>query len=130
MGIGTPPKTDRDWAIWRAYRVSGMRQMDIAKTANLVQERIGQIIVKADRKVREALIRSEGMPVSDEVRDATLGVEFVFTYECLLSDDDLHERSGSRTRTWNNLDRNKKKRGGPEYHPLDEHIYFRVKRED
>ena len=121
----------RNWAIWRAHRVSGIRPADIARDFGIHPTRIRQIIAQYDNLAEKMLNCSINLPVSDALRDGLLGVEFVFTHEVRLDADDdtwlwvnpapyyTHEwRDGKRTVT--------RKQGG---HAKDEHVVYRVARE-
>lgn len=70
----------RNWAIWRRYKGGGITLKQTGDEFGVGPERVRQIIAKLDRKVRKAL-NHEWNNVPDEVRDGTLGVEFVFRNE-------------------------------------------------
>ena len=70
----------RRWAIWRRYKGGGITLKQTGEEFGVGPERVRQIIAKLDRKVRKAL-NHEWNNVPDDVRDATLGVEFVFRNE-------------------------------------------------
>lgn len=70
----------RNWAIWRRYKAGGVTLKQVGDEFGVSPERVRQITIKCDRKVRGALNRNWDN-VSDEIRDATLGVEFVFRNE-------------------------------------------------
>ena len=78
----------RRWAIWRRYKGGGITLKRIGEEFGLSPERVRQIVKTLDRKVRNAL-NYKNRNVPDEVRDNTLGVEFVFTNEVALEIDDL-----------------------------------------
>ena len=70
----------RNWAIWRRYKAGGVTLKQVGDEFSISPERVRQIKIKSDRKVRKALNRNwDNVP--DEIRDATLGVEFVFRNE-------------------------------------------------
>lgn len=83
--MGGSRKPERDWAIWRAYRTGQASQPALTKQHGLSQGPVNQAVGKGDRLVRAAMGRSINLPVSEELREGTLGVEFVFTHEALLS---------------------------------------------
>lgn len=70
----------RRWAIWRRYKAGGVTLKKVGEEFGLSPERVRQMVVRCDRKVREAL-NNQSNNVPNEVRDATLGVEFVFRNE-------------------------------------------------
>lgn len=79
----------RNWAIWRRYKGGGVTLKQTGEEFGITTERVRQIIMKLDRKVRKAL-NNEWNNVPNEVRDATLGVEFVFRNEVTFDDwDDM-----------------------------------------
>lgn len=78
----------RNWAIWRAHRVSGANKHDIARDVGLHPSRVSMLIREYDELARQAISRSINLPAADAVRDGLLGVEFVFTHEARLDPDD------------------------------------------
>jgi hypothetical protein len=71
----------RKWAMWREYKAGGTTLEKVAKNFGITRERVRQSNAKCDRKLRTALnpgISRIWDNASDEIRDATLGVEFVF----------------------------------------------------
>jgi hypothetical protein len=101
---------DRNWAIWRRYKGGGVTLKGVGDEFGIGPERVRQIIIRLDRKVKKALNHGWNN-VPDEIREATLGVEFVFTNEMALDD----------RRGWDQLE--DKKCGSkylpplPEWHP-------------
>ena len=85
----------RRWAVWRRYRGGGITLKQTGEEFGLSPERVRQMVKKLDHKVRKAL-NYENRNVPDEVRDNTLGVEFVFTNEVALEVEDR--------RHWNRLE--------------------------
>lgn len=85
--------TKRRWGAWRRYKAGGITLREVGVELGVTPERIRQHVIKCDRKVRQALNR-EWNTVSDEIRDATLGVEFVFRNEVAIDD----------TRGWDQLE--------------------------
>lgn len=69
----------RRWAIWKR-RKTGATLKKVGEEFGLTPERVRQMVMKCDRKIRKAL-NHEWNNVPDEVRNATLGVEFVFRNE-------------------------------------------------
>ena len=100
----------RNWAIWRRYKAGGSTLKQVGDEFGIGPERVRQIVMRLDRKVKEALNHGWNN-VPDEIREATLGVEFVFTNEIALDDH----------RGWDQLE--DKKYGSkylpplPEWHP-------------
>jgi hypothetical protein len=75
---------NRNWAIWRRYKAGGATLKKVGNEFGLTPERVRQIVMKYDRKLRSVLnpgINKQWDNVSDEAREATLGVEFVFRNE-------------------------------------------------
>ena len=70
----------RNWAIWRRYKAGGVILKQVGDEFGIGPERVRQIIRRLDRKVKKAL-NHEWNNVPDEIREATLGVEFVFRNE-------------------------------------------------
>ena len=71
----------RKWAMWREYKAGGTTLDRVAKNFGVTRERVRQSNAKCDRKLRTALnpnMMNWWKNVPDEIRDATLGVEFVF----------------------------------------------------
>lgn len=90
----------RKWAMWRQYRAGGTTFREVGEAFGITQERVRQSVYKCDRLLRTALGRVIlAIPVVDEVREATLGVEFVFRNE--LSFTDYEDRKG-----WEQLEPN------------------------
>jgi hypothetical protein len=75
----------RNWAIWRRYKAGGSTLKQVGDEFGIGPERVRQIVMRLDRKVKKALNHGWNN-VPDEVREATLGVEFVFTNEIALDD--------------------------------------------
>jgi hypothetical protein len=72
---------NRSWAIWREYKAGGTTLEKVGKNFGITTERVRQVVRKYDRKLRDILnpgINKQWDNVSDKIRDATLGVEFVF----------------------------------------------------
>jgi hypothetical protein len=72
--------TQRNWAIWRRYKAGGVTLKQVGDEFGITTERVRQISIKCNRQVRKALNHNWNN-VPDEVRNATLGVEFVFRNE-------------------------------------------------
>ena len=74
----------RSWAVWRR-RKAGLTLQQVGNEFGLTPERVRQIVAKYDRKLRGTLTNHKYDLfldlVPDEIRDATLGVEFVFRNE-------------------------------------------------
>ena len=71
----------RNWAIWKRYKSGDVTLKKVGEEFGITAERIRGIVAKLDRKMRWVLNPGpdrEWSNVSDEIRDATLGVEFVF----------------------------------------------------
>jgi hypothetical protein len=80
---GSPPrKTERNWAIWRDRRAGGMLLKDIAASHGMSLARVRLIISQYERAASNALSSTDATP--DEVRQAVLGVEFVFAHELVI----------------------------------------------
>lgn len=71
---------NRNWAIWRRYKTGGVTLQQVGNEFGVTGSRIREIVAKCDRKVRKGL-NCNWNNVPDEIRDATLGVEFVFRNE-------------------------------------------------
>lgn len=74
----------RSWAIWKCYRTNNTTLKGVGHKFGLTPERVRQIVTKYDRKIRCVLDPNLNVAwdnVSDEVREATLGVEFTFRNE-------------------------------------------------
>jgi hypothetical protein len=105
--------TQRNWAIWRRYKGGGITLKQTGEEFGITTERVRQINAKCDRQVRKALNHNWNN-VPDEIRDATLGVKFVFRDELTFGPEEL-------TREWNQLE--PEKHGSsyspplPEWHP-------------
>jgi hypothetical protein len=85
----------RNWAIWRRYKAGGVTQKKVAEEFGVTPERIRQAVAKIDRKLRDVLNRGVTTmwgSVPDEIREGTLGVEFVFKNELVF--DDWDDRKG------------------------------------
>jgi len=77
----------RKWAIWKQYKAGGVTLRDVGDDFGIGRERVRQIVAKCDRLLRTALGRVIlALPTIDEVRDGTLGVEFVFRNELTFTD--------------------------------------------
>jgi hypothetical protein len=70
----------RNWAVWRRYKAGGVTLKQVGDEFGISGDRARQISVKCDRQVRKALNHNWNN-VPDEVRNAALGVEFVFRNE-------------------------------------------------
>ena len=69
----------RKWAMWKEYKAGGTTLKKVGENFGITQERVRQSNAKCERILRTALNRDIlTFPVIDEVREATLGVEFVF----------------------------------------------------
>lgn len=71
----------RKWAMWREYKAGGTTLDKVAKNFGVTRERVRQANAKCDRKIRTVLnpnLNNWWKNVPDEIRDAMLGVEFVF----------------------------------------------------
>jgi hypothetical protein len=90
--------TQRNWAIWRRYKGGGITLKQTGEEFGITTERVRQINAKCDRQVRKALNHNWNN-VPDEIRDATLGVEFVFRNELTFGPEE-------RTRGWDQLELN------------------------
>jgi hypothetical protein len=83
----------RNWAIWRRYKAGGVTLKKVGEEFGITAERIRGIVAKIDRRMPRVLNPGpdrEWSNVDDEIRDATLGVEFVFRNELTfnwLNDD-------------------------------------------
>ena len=72
----------RKWAVWKQYRAGGTTLNKVGEDFGVGVERTRQMVHKCERILRTALNRDIlTFPVIDEVREATLGVEFVFRNE-------------------------------------------------
>jgi len=81
--------TKRNWAIWRERISKGTTYKQLGRDYGISNCRAGDIIQKCSLKVKSALhpgINIQWDNVSDEIREATLGVEFVFRNELTLED--------------------------------------------
>lgn len=77
------------WAIWRRYKAGGVTLKQVGEEFGITGGSVSQHVKKCDRKIRKALSH-EWNNVPDEVRNATLGVEFVFRNEVTFDDwDDM-----------------------------------------
>lgn len=88
--------TQRNWAIWRRYKGGGITLKQTGEEFGITTERVRQINAKCDRQVRKVLNHNWNN-VPDEIRDATLGVEFVFRNELTFGPEE-------RTRGWDQLE--------------------------
>jgi hypothetical protein len=78
----------RKWAMWREYKAGGTTLDKVAKNFGVTRERVRQSNAKCDRKLRTVLnpnMMNWWKNVPDEIRDATLGVEFVFKNDLAFS---------------------------------------------
>ena len=89
----------RNWAIWKRYKAGGVTFKKVGEEFGVTPERIRQAVAKLDRKMPRVLNpgpNREWSNVTDEIRDATLGVEFVFrndlTFNVLDGDQKGWER--------------------------------------
>lgn len=90
----------RKWAMWRQYRAGGTTFREVGEDFGVTLERARQSVGKCDRLLRTALSRVIlTVPVLDEVRDATLGVEFVFRNELTFTDEE--DQKGWTQLEWN-----------------------------
>lgn len=81
--------TKRNWAIWRERILEGTTYTRLGKDYGISHGRAGDIVQDRSHKVRSALnpgINVQWENVPDEIREATLGVEFVFRNELTLED--------------------------------------------
>ena len=121
----------RNWATWRDYRTTGATLRDVGRAHGIGQERVRQIVIKADRALMTALTRTLDAPVPaseaarDATREGTLGVEFIFTH-------DTEDREAGWKPLADVTGRNRI--GRPTYshsrYAIDEGIIFRVKKND
>ena len=88
-------KPDRNWEIWRRYKGGGITDKQLGVEFGISTSRASQIVRKLDRKIRGVLNMDNMMQetrvtirrkMSDEIRNGTLGVEFVFRNELTFSD--------------------------------------------
>lgn len=85
----------RNWAMWRAYVLGGTTYRAIGRDYGITGNRVRQIVEYRKRKLRAVLhpgINVQWDNVSDEVREATLGIEFVFRNELTVSDRENWEQ--------------------------------------
>ena len=121
----------RNWAIWRAHRVSGISPVDIARDFGIHRSRVWMLIREYDELARKAVSRAIDLPAVDAVRDGLLGVEFVFTHEVRLDGEDDRWRwvdpAPERVDEWRDGKHivTKKRRG----YAVDENVVYRVARE-
>lgn len=121
----------RNWAIWRAHRVSGANRHDIARDFGIHRSRVWMLIREYDELARKAVSRAIDLPAVDAVRDGLLGVEFVFTHEVRLDGEDDRWRwvdpAPERVDEWRDGRHivTKKRRG----YAVDENVVYRVARE-
>ncbi len=67
----------RKWAVWKQYRAGGTTLNKVGEDFGVGVERTRQMVHQCERILRTALNRDIlTFPVKDEVREATLGVEF------------------------------------------------------
>lgn len=77
----------RMWAIWKQYRAGGTTFEKVGKDFGISGGRVRQVVTRCDRLLRTGLQRAIlTIPVLQEIRDATLGIEFVFRNELALED--------------------------------------------
>ena len=79
----------RNWAIWREYSLGGITYREIGLDYGVTGNRVRQIIEHRKRKLKAVLnpgINVQWDNVADDVREATLGMEFVFRNELALED--------------------------------------------
>jgi hypothetical protein len=80
VGEITPPKTDRNWEIWRRYVTGNESKTALAREYGLTGSRVSQIIWKCEDKVT-AMLERDLFPMStNALRDEILGIEFCFEY--------------------------------------------------
>jgi hypothetical protein len=80
----------RNWDVWRGRVLEGTTYAKLGKAYGVSTGRAGDIVQHRGMKVRAALnpglnVQWENVP--DEIREATLGVEFVFRNELALEDE-------------------------------------------
>ena len=109
MGAGPEPKNERNWAVWREYRLGGIGLADLGAKYDITASRTRQIVVRCDRQVLYALrklIRPTTEPLEDHIRNGILGVEFTFVDDLAITWEQLW--SGEWTRldneTWFKLE--------------------------
>lgn len=116
---------NRNWAIWRARRVTGATLGAIGREHGIGREPVRQMVAKRDKAVLKALTRSLDVPTPDETREGILGVEFVFTHESLAEGPGWDSLATGDRVDWDT-------RGLPRIptyaHVLDEGIVYRVKK--
>lgn len=81
--------TKRNWDVWRERILEGTTYAKLGKAYRFSTSRARTIIWDRSHKVRSALnpgINVQWENVPDEIREATLGVEFVFRNELTLED--------------------------------------------
>ena len=81
--------TERNWDVWRERVLEGTTYAKLGKGYGFSTSRARTIIWDRSHKVRSALnpgINVQWENVPDEIREATLGVEFVFCNELALED--------------------------------------------
>lgn len=127
---GNTAMIERNWSIWRDYHRKRMMQKELAQVHDITNERVRGLLLKYERRIRKALTGT--MRLSDEMREATLGVEFVFTHELLVDDWEPDARPGwSKTRRkggeWRRLETFERWEK-PTYQDTD--ILYRVEEED
>lgn len=79
----------RNWAIWRERALEGTTYVKLGKDYGVSTCRARDIARNREQKIRAALdpgVNVQWDNVSDEIREATLGVEFVFRNELTLED--------------------------------------------
>lgn len=91
MGLSPEPKNERNWSIWREYRLGGVRLEDVGAKHGITGSRTRQIVVRCDRQVRYALcklMRPTTEPLEDHIRNGILGVEFAFVDDLAITQED------------------------------------------
>jgi hypothetical protein len=89
----------RNWAIWRRYKAGGVSLEKVGEEFGVTRERIRQAVAKLDRKMRWVLnpgVNKQWDNVSDEIREGTLGVEFVFRNELTFNGWDGDQKGWDR----------------------------------
>jgi hypothetical protein len=92
----------RNWAIWREYKAGGTTLEKVGKNFGVTRERVRQAVAKLDRKMRWVLnpgVNKQWDNVPDEIREGTLGVEFVFRNELTFNGWDGDQKGWDRLET-------------------------------
>jgi len=83
MGCGPKSKNDRNWAIWREYH-AGCTEKVIGERYDVSTSRVHQIRNRCSKELKWALERQlhgAGCPLSDNIQNGLIGVEFTFTMD-------------------------------------------------